>query len=338
MRGARKLGVEVISRKGGESGGASWVWLFFLAIVSGGSFAFTQESRSEFKTRFDFPSIYPEKRFQFEKGMTLNYVDRGEGPVLLFLHGLAADHHQWNDNMPAFEGRFRLLALDFPGHGKSSRVLGYPYGIPRFTAAVIALLDHLGIEKVSLIGNSMGGHVSLSLAYHHPKRVERLILVDSAGVDRMASWRLGLVNWVRQRDMIRLAVPPVTRGFTPLVIWQRRDCAITREIREKIEMSRRDPQEKELFVDLLGRCLISIDQDHFRDRLSQIEQPTLIVWGVQDLLVPVRHAWKLRRALPRSRMVLYPLVGHVPSVEVPDRFNRHVLSFLHSRESLARRR
>ncbi|MBI4615270.1 MAG: hypothetical protein HY720_16765, partial [Planctomycetes bacterium] len=111
----------------------------------------------------------------------------------------------------------------------------------------------------------------------------------------------------------------------------------TREIREKVVRDLAEPVRRRHFLEVLDTSLASIDENDLSRDLKRIRQPALIVWGASDLLLPLDHALRLRCGLPRSRLVVYPGVGHVPSVEVPRRFNRTLLRFLTRYESLEAR-
>lgn len=300
------------------------VFLSLLVIGSGG-LAVAEEG---LRTAHAFPSLYPEGRFEFEDGMSLAYVDHGEGYPVVFLHGLGADHHQWNLNMPALEGRFRVLALDFPGHGKSDRVADYDYGIPRFTRALIEFLDDRGVERAVLIGNSMGGQIALNTALHHPDRVERLILVDTAGAGDLGDWRRTLCRFGLDNDLSRVVNPVTTRLLDGFVVRRNQGSEITKEMRTKMSWDAADDKRRHELNQTLTTCLESIFAHDLSRRLGEIEQKTLVVWGSSDLLVPVRHAFRLRVRMPDARLIVYPGVGHVPSLEVPDRFNKAMVRFL----------
>lgn len=280
------------------------------------------------EARLRFPSIYPEQRLEFEPGMTLTYLDHGQGFPVAFLHGLGADHHQWNENMPAVADRFRVLAIDFPGHGKSDRVQGYEYGIPKYSKALIALFDARGIEKAVLVGNSMGGQVAIYTALHHPDRVARLILVDAAGAGDFGMLKEGLCSAAMQLDMTRVVTPGLAEVLDGFVVSRNQGGAITCEMRSKLCEDVSSRETRRMMTEVMGGSLESIFEHDMSANLHRISQKTLIVWGTNDKLIPVTHALRLHYRLPDSKLVLYAGVGHVPSVEVPDRFNRAMDRFL----------
>ena len=303
------------------------LWGIILASVSGGILSADEGAAPACEARLRFPSIYPEHRLDFEPGMNVTYVDHGQGFPVVFLHGLGADHHQWNENMPAVQDRFRVLAIDFPGHGKSDRVHGYEYGIPKFCSALIALFDARGIDKAVLVGNSMGGQVAIYTALHHPDRVARLILVDAAGAGDFGV-KETLASAAMQLDLARVVSPGLAEMLDGFVVTRNQDGAVSTEMRAKICEDAARCESRQIMMEVMGASLQSVfDNDMSRD-LHRISQRTLVVWGTNDKLIPVTHALRLHYRLPDSRLLLYAGVGHVPSVEVPQRFNRAMDRFL----------
>ena len=280
------------------------------------------------QSRFDFPSLYPETRIALDDEMSINTIDHGSGFPVVFIHGLGADHHQWNDNIPAFAERFRVLALDFPGHGKSDRVSGYDYGIPKNVEALLRFLDERQIERAVLIGNSMGGQVALYTALHHPERVERLILVDAAGGRSFPRWKQRIARIGTHPAVVGLLDPDVAGTLDGLVVQRRQDAPITNEMKAKIVHDLDQARSRRAYLEVVQVHLESIFAHDLSEDLHRIDRPALIVWGTHDLLVPVTHAIQLRRRLPRSRIVFFGGAGHVPSLEEPERFNRIALRYL----------
>ena len=114
-------------------------------------------------------------------GHEISYRDVGEGPVLLLLHGIAGSSRAWREVMPALAGEYRLIAPDLLGHGESAKPLG-DYSLGAYASGLRDFLGVLGVERVTLVGQSFGGGVAMQLAYQHPEVCERLVLVDSGGL------------------------------------------------------------------------------------------------------------------------------------------------------------
>ena len=259
----------------------------------------------------------------------VNVLDTGgDGPVLLWIHGLSANWQSWLLNIPQFMGSYRCVALDLPGFGLSD-MPAQDISITGYAATVDAVCDVLGIDVVSVIGNSMGGFVGAELALAFPTRVERLVLVSAAGLSQenvrrepvLAVGRLlatGAAQTAAYQDTLarrprlrRLALAGVVRYP------ERLSVALTHELFQGTG--------KPGFLPAL-EALLSYS---FRDRLAGIEIPVLIVWGEFDMLVPVGDATEYATLIgANARRVVFNDTGHVPMIERPTRFNALLAEFL----------
>ena len=264
-------------------------------------------------------------------GHELNYVDTGgdDKPPLLFIHGLGASWQCWLLNVAYFMETHRCIALDLPGFGESPLPDDEDVSINGYARLVDRLCDALDIEALDVIGNSMGGFVGAELAISHPTRVQRLVLVSPAGITsehlarrplmtvaRLAAMgEAGLAGrrdqFVRRRRLRRLVLQAVVRYPEKLsgpLAW------------ELIQGSGREG-----FVPALD-ALIGYS---IRDRLPRIEIPALLVWGRNDILVPVEDAERYEKLIGRNaHKVIFEDTGHVPMIERPGRFNPLVAEFL----------
>ena len=258
-------------------------------------------------------------------GHEFSYVDIGDGPAVLFIHGLTGSHRNWAHLVDRLKTDHRVLAPDLFGHGASAKPIG-DYSLGAHAATLRDLLDRLGIDRVTLVGHSFGGGIAMQFCYLFPGRVERLVLVSSGGLGRDVSgllrsatlpgaeWILPLVasGWVRGRaeSVGRILArvgwrpgPDVTeawRGFTSLADADSRHAflATTRSV-----------------IDPGGQTVNA--QDHL---LTAIAIPTLIVWGTQDRMIPAWHATTALQGIAGSRVELFEGAGHFPHLDDPERF------------------
>jgi pimeloyl-ACP methyl ester carboxylesterase len=274
----------------------------------------------------DWPSLT--RRLEVD-GRGVNVVDSGgDGPPLLFVHGLGGAWQNWLLNMPAFMDTHRVVALDLPGFG-ASEMPASEISIQGYAKTLDAVCEQLGIECPVLVGNSMGGFVGAEMALSYPTRVERLVLVSAAGLSTEYFQREPLLAFarlwaaattrtgVRSEAVVRR--PRLRRLFLQSVVLypERLSGPLTAELVQGAG--------KEGFVPALEALL----GYSFRDRLAQMEMPVLIVWGRNDLLVPVGDAERFERLIgPNARKVIFEDTGHVPMLERPSRFNRLLASFL----------
>jgi pimeloyl-ACP methyl ester carboxylesterase len=263
-------------------------------------------------------------------GRPVNYVDIGSGerPPVVFVHGLGGQWQNWLENIPRAARERRVIALDLPGFGLSPMPRG-EVTIPGYGRTVNALCDHLGIGVVELVGNSMGGFISAEVAIQFPQRVDRLILVSAAGItsadlDRRPILTLGriataLTHWTAPLD--RQIASRAKARHMALAFVARHPSLLKPDLAfEGFFKGTGKPG----FDDALLACL---DYD-FRERLPEIRVPTLIVWGEQDSIIPVKDAHEFERLIPDSRKVVMTETGHIAMAERPAAFNDLMMEFL----------
>jgi pimeloyl-ACP methyl ester carboxylesterase len=261
-------------------------------------------------------------------GANVHYVDLGEGeaPPVVFVHGLAGCWQNWLENLPAVALGRRVIALDLPGFGLSE-MPRETISITGFAQTVERLCQALDLGHVAVVGNSMGGFTAAELAIRHPDRVERLVLVDAAGISLAEAKRAGLMlgNLIAKGgggrpDQVRRALrrPGYVQAAFGTVM--RHPTRIKRDLLAEQITGIGKPG----FAPSM-RALMSYD---FRDRLAEIVCPTLVVQGDQDILVPLGDAREYERRIPRATSLIVADTGHVPMLERPRTFNRALLEFL----------
>jgi pimeloyl-ACP methyl ester carboxylesterase len=263
------------------------------------------------------------------RGERVNVLDTGgDGPALLWIHGLSANWQSWLLNLPQFMGTYRCVALDLPGFG-ASELPADEVTITEYARTLDRVCDALGIRSVSVVGHSMGGFIGTELALQFPTRVERLVLVSAAGLSQenvrrepvLAVGRMlatGAAHAAAYQDTLvrrprlrRLALQGVVRYP------ERLSPALTAELFSGAG--------KPGFMPALEALM----NYSFRDRLCQIEVPVLVVWGEYDLLVPVQDADEYARLIGHNaRRVVFDDTGHAPQIERPTRFNALLAEFL----------
>ena len=262
-------------------------------------------------------------------GRRVRYVDlgAGDGPPILFVHGISGNWQNWLENLPRLARERRVVAFDLPGFGKSEDPVER-ITIPGYGRAVNDFAEALGLGEVALVGNSMGGFVAAETAVQFPERVERLALVSAAGITTshlrrepvMAWGRAAMIAGARGAAEKRLAiVRPRIRHVVYSTIMRHPSLIAAEMLWEMSEGAGRSA-----FRDALEAIL---DHD-FRDRLPEIRSPTLIVWGRDDMLVPVRDAEEYERNIRGARRIVLDDTGHVPMIERPPTFNEVLIEFI----------
>jgi pimeloyl-ACP methyl ester carboxylesterase len=265
-------------------------------------------------------------------GAAVNYVDIGEGPVLVFIHGLSGCWQNWLENIPFFARSHRVIAVDLPGFG-ASPLPTEKITIRGYAGIVDALLDSLGIERAVVVGNSMGGFIGAELAIEFATRVEKLVLVSAAGLTTMERHSDRVFAGLKRADRVlamgaawaatrsdNLSRRPGLRKALMLAVAAHPDRLPAPLIAEQVRGS-----GKPGFMDALE----ALGTYPLEDRLERIEIPTLVVWGAKDWLVPVRDADRFVKAIgANATRLVYEDTGHVSMLERPARFNADVAAFL----------
>jgi len=250
------------------------------------------------------------------------------GPPVLFLHGWASNWQIFLLNIAAVMETHRCLAIDLPGFG-ASEMPSEPISIQGYAKTVDAMCDALGVECVSVVGNSMGGFIGAELALSYGTRVDRLVLVSAAGLSTEHVARGPSLAAARAIDV---GFPYVRRLETAVVRRRRlRRAGMQWVIRYPEKLSVPLAQELVLSFGKPGfvPALKALLEYSYRERLPQIETPVLIVWGRNDLLVPVGDALHYQRLIgDNARVVVFEDTGHAPMLERPSRFNELLRGFL----------
>jgi pimeloyl-ACP methyl ester carboxylesterase len=269
-------------------------------------------------------------------GHDMAYRKEGEGPALLLLHGIAGSSRTWRDVIPRLTDRFTVIAPDRIGHGQSEKPVG-DYSLGAFASGIRDLLEVLDIERASVIGQSFGGGVAMQLAYQHPERCERLILVDSGGLGREVNWMLRFMTLPGSEYLMPAIFPGFVRDWGDILFRAINDRGI--RLGAFTEMwsayaSLAEADNRKAFVRTIKSVIDPGGQTvSAMDRLYlAAPMPTLILWGERDDIIPVSHAYAAHEAMPGSRLVVIDKVGHFPQIEAPEQFVEAVIDFIHSTE------
>ena len=254
----------------------------------------------------------PRGQFALAGGHRLHYYRSGRGPVVLFLHGFGGNGTNWSAQFPALESRYTVIALDELGFGKSAKP-HIEYNADVLAESAVRFLDALHIERATIVGASMGGHVAAVIAARHPEKVDRLVLMDASGNGDPsdpppASIPMDPQTMAEQEALLRVLFYDQSR-ITPQVVRQR----LASHLESHDSYTRRHFGE--------GRTPLPA-------LLPKIKAPALLIWGEHDRLVPRAAACRFRRAIAHSTLVVIPDAAHVPQMEQPEIFNKTLTSFL----------
>lgn len=262
-------------------------------------------------------------------GARVNYVEVGEGEPILFIHGLSGTWQNWLENLPHFGAGHRAIALDLPGFG-TSPMPEWEIGMPAYGQMIHDFCAALGLDGVTLVGNSMGGFIAVEAATDEPERYSHLVLVAAAGI--INTWNPEARATITAHAWSRFGGTVADKGEWIVSHPRSRQLALAPFFRYPGKLRR------ELLYEQLagGRCpgfgdaLKSVISQDIRERLPTIEMPTLIVWGLSDRVIPVAAAISYHRRIPHSRLEIFERTGHLPQLERPVRFNALLDEFLAS--------
>lgn len=244
-------------------------------------------------------------------GLPTRVLAAGEGPAILFIHGTGGSGKVWFNQMRRFESAFRVIAPDLPGYGQTP-LPEFIRSIDDYPAFVLALMDAMGLEKAVLVGNSMGGRVSLQLALDHPERVSGLVLLNSSGL------KLPGIPTVNVREM-------APEEFASRLFFRSPEQPSSRAaLAERFVDS---PEQKQARQTMLRLTAGPLRQD-MQARLSEVTAPTLVIWGEGDRIIPPVYGETLASAIPNARLAVLPRAGHVPMLERPGAVNEVMAPFL----------
>jgi len=268
-------------------------------------------------------------------GKRLTYRIGGKGPLLLLIHGMAGSATTWKQVMPALSKHFTVLAPDLLGHGDSNKEKG-DYSLGAMASTLRDLIVGLGYKRATVVGQSYGGGIALQFAYQYPERCERLVLVDAGGLGKEVNPLLRMLTLPGSEAVLLVAcAPPVRRVVEAIgrVVFRKRlqrDTVIPELWRSyaslgSVEGRRAFLRTLRAVIDPRGQSVSAHDKLYLAAGM-----PTLIIWGEDDRIIPVEHAYAAHKVIAGSWLEIIEGVGHYPHCEAPERFVTALTEFIES--------
>jgi pimeloyl-ACP methyl ester carboxylesterase len=267
-------------------------------------------------------SEFAEKTIDVQ-GNRVRYLTAGEGPPLVLLHGVGTSSGEWSWVLPDLARNYLVYAVDLPGYDGSYEPPDYS---PAYTASFVkAFLDSVGVERAGVVGNSFGGLAALHLALSEPARVSALVLSDSAGLGRAVNPGLVALSSPGAGDF-RTALdktPPgaAKRAFRRALLMFARPWQIPLKwLKDQYKLAQL-PNFTDATLGTIRTVVGPMGQrEVLIDQLPRLQMPTLIVWGIEDKVIPYTHAKEAIALVQDGSLELIPSCGHLPHVEQPKRF------------------
>ena len=264
-----------------------------------------------------------------QKGIEVHYRDEGlnaeenpDAPVLFLLHGIMASLHTWDGWVENLQDDFRIIRVDIPGFGLTGPYADGIYNVERAVDMLNQLSSELKIESFSLAGNSMGGLISWNFAVQYPEKVERLILLDSAGYSFDLPVMLKLLRTPILKDSMAFVTPKFIVTQTLSEVYGD-DSKVTDETIERYHQLMLREGNRTAVVSVLESI-----SDVENDKIKQLKVPTLIQWGEADNWIPLAHAENFATEIEGAKLITYPGVGHIPMEEIPQQSANDAKDFL----------
>jgi len=258
-------------------------------------------------------------------GYQTHYLESGKGEPVILLHGFGSDSYTWHNNINALAARFRIYAIDLWGCGYSTRE-PLDYGYPLYVNQLRCFMDTLGIEKASLIGQSIGGGTIIKFTTEHRDRVKSIVLVCASGVPHrcvpvqqiLALPGLGELALNLPTDFVRKLI------IKKVYLYRKE---FSREYFDGLTWSQKIKGSNEAYLKIM-RLKFFHTLGAEVQQLGEMGIPILIVWGRHDKAIPLRLGQEMHRILKGSKLGIFENSGHEPHDEEPEKFNRVTLDFL----------
>ncbi len=256
-------------------------------------------------------------------GVRVRYVDEGAGSPVVLVHGFASSLDTWGGLRRKLRGKHRVIALDLKGFGWTDRPAG-DYSPQAQAKLVFALLDDLGVRgPVAVVGHSWGSSVALAMALQRAERVARLVLMDAWVFEEQLP---AFFLWARTAGLgeVLFSLFYDQRPLDRMVLAFHDPLHVSQPLADAVHKALRRPGTKRAALAAVrGQRYLPLQA-----RYPEVRQPTLLLWGAQDVVSPVRYGRRLAALLPDAELRVYPRCGHFPTIEARPRAEADVARFL----------
>lgn len=256
------------------------------------------------------------------------YYDRGRGPVVVLVHGMFGDFLDWEPVLEPLAASYRVIALDLPGFGSSSKP-HREYSAEFFVSTLHQFFQQLDLGQFVLAGNSFGGQIAILYALQHPESVSKLVLVNSGGFRQHTSEEKTLLQSRFSEPILAALTPQINALLFGNVFTQPSDNSARYLEKQNAKLQRGDYPA---YAYAISKSIALSLQSYLVDRLPELQCPTLLIWGEDDQVLPVAQAELALSRIRNGELKTIANCGHAPQLECPAEFLRVLQSFLSSLE------
>jgi pimeloyl-ACP methyl ester carboxylesterase len=245
------------------------------------------------------------------EGIEINYIVEGEGETVLVLHGWGASIASVRPIVNVLSGAYRVIAIDLPGFGESGKP-GEVFGSFHYADIVKQLLDNLGVERLSLVGHSFGGKLSIILSTRYPEIVDKVVLIDSAG----------LIPRRTLKYHLKVSSFKLMKNFWKVIFFWQDDAVRLERLYRKF-----GSDDYQSATGIMRKILVRLVNENLKPILKDIKAPVLLIWGEKDDATPLYQAKIMEREIRDSGLVVFEGAGHFSYIDDYNRFSRVLRSF-----------
>lgn len=276
----------------------------------------------------DWASKYASGKFIELDGLSTHYIEKGSGEPVILLHGFFFDTYMWNKNIDVLAEKYKVYALDLWGFGYSTRE-PLDYGYPLYTKQLLKFLEALEIPKASLIGQSMGGGTIISFTVSNRERVNKIVLVDAAGIPNRLPIMGRISNLPKMGEFMYGLNNNIIRKMTLGNTFLHNKHIITEEYFENATRFHKIKGTTEVMLRVTRKQFFDTLTEEI-EKLSMLDVPILIVWGREEKSIPLAVGEEMHKILKGSRLEILDQAGHCAHDDQSTIFNQLALDFLES--------
>jgi pimeloyl-ACP methyl ester carboxylesterase len=261
-------------------------------------------------------------------GMQVHYRDEGKGTPIVLIHGTASSLHTWNDWTEELKKTHRVLRMDLPAFGITGANANADYSIQNYTRFLQEFLSKVNVDNFYLVGNSLGGNIAWDYAAEHPEKVKKLVLIDASGLqtNKPQPWIFKLAKTPVLNSLFLYVTPKAVIKDNMEQVYHD-DSKITDELITRYHEMALRTGNRQAFIDR-AKTDFKLGEKSNLEKLKSIKTETLLLWGENDLWIPLDNGKRMNSLLENSKLVVIKNSGHVPMEENPTASLSLILDFL----------